>query len=134
MLKSRQMFRRTVVVHVGTVTILCMLRCFSHVRLCATLWIQSCPTVCDPMDYSLTGSSVHGILQARILEWVPMAFSRVSSQPRDWTHISLHLLHWQADSLLLVPPGKGLLLGRLAVGEADWAQLLQVRIYSHKAG
>jgi len=33
--------------------------------------LQSCPTLCDPMDYSLPGSSVHGILQARILEWVP---------------------------------------------------------------
>ena len=41
---------------------------------------------------------------------------------------------WQADSLLLVPPGKGLLLGSLAIGKADWAQLLKVQIYSHKAG
>ena len=39
----------------------------------------------------------------------------------------LHLLRWQADSLPLVLPGKGLLLGRLAIGEADWAQLLKVR-------
>ena len=37
---------------------------------------QSCPTLCDPMDYSLPGSSIHGILQARILEWVAMSFSR----------------------------------------------------------
>ena len=44
---------------------------------------QSCLTLCDPMDYSLPGSSVHGILQARILEWVAIPFSRVSSQPRD---------------------------------------------------
>ena len=43
----------------------------------------SCPTLCDPMDCSLPGSSVHGILQARILEWVAMPFSRGSSQPRD---------------------------------------------------
>ena len=40
------------------------------------------------MDYSLPGSSVHGILQARILEWVAMPSSRGSSQPRDWTHVS----------------------------------------------
>ena len=40
--------------------------------------IQSCPTLCDPMD-----STVHGILQARILEWVAFPFSRGSSQPRD---------------------------------------------------
>ena len=40
---------------------------------------QSCPTLCDPMDCSLPGSSVHGILQARILEWVVVPSSRVSS-------------------------------------------------------
>ena len=44
---------------------------------------QSCPTVCDPMDCSLPGSSLHGILQARVLEWVAISFSRGSSQPRD---------------------------------------------------
>ena len=44
---------------------------------------QSYLTLCDPMDYSLPGSSVHGILQARILEWVAMPSSRGSSQPRD---------------------------------------------------
>ena len=46
--------------------------------------LQSCPTLCDPMDRSPTGSSVHGILQARILEWVAMPSSRGSSQSRDW--------------------------------------------------
>ena len=50
--------------------------------------LQSCPTLCDPTDYSPPGSSVHGILQARKLEWVPMPSSRVSSHPRDWTCIS----------------------------------------------
>ena len=40
---------------------------------------QSCPTLCDPMDCSLTGSSVHGIFQARVLEWVSISFSRGSS-------------------------------------------------------
>ena len=44
--------------------------------------------LCDPMDSSLPGSSVHGILQARILEWVAIHFSRGSSQPRDRTQIS----------------------------------------------
>ena len=44
---------------------------------------QSCLTLCDPMDCSLPGFSVHGILQARILEWVTISFSRGSSQPRD---------------------------------------------------
>ena len=46
------------------------------------------PTLCDPMDCNLPGSSVHGIFQARILEWVAILFSRGSSPPRDWTWIS----------------------------------------------
>ena len=49
---------------------------------------QLCPTLCDPMNYSLPGSSVHGILQARILEWVSMPSSRGSSWPRDQTCVS----------------------------------------------
>ena len=49
---------------------------------------QSSPTLCNPMDYSQPGSSVYGIFQARILEWVAISYSRVSFQPRDQTHIS----------------------------------------------
>ena len=49
---------------------------------------QSCPTLCDPMDCSLSGSFVHGILQARIQEWVAISFSRGSSQPRDRIRVS----------------------------------------------
>ena len=49
---------------------------------------QLCLTLCDPMDCSPPGSSVRGILQARILEWVAMSFSRESSQPRDQTRVS----------------------------------------------
>ena len=49
---------------------------------------QSCPTLCDPMDCSLPGSSIHGIFQARIVEWVAISFSRRSSQPRDGTWVS----------------------------------------------
>ena len=49
---------------------------------------QSCPTLCDPMDCSLPGSSLHGILQARVLEWVAISFSRGSSQLRDQTGVS----------------------------------------------
>ena len=49
---------------------------------------QSCPTLCDPMNPSTSGSSVYGILQARILEWVAIPFSRGSSQPRDRTLVS----------------------------------------------
>ena len=50
--------------------------------------LQLWPTLCDPLDYSLPGPSVHGILQARILEWVAVTFSRGSSQPRDQTCVS----------------------------------------------
>ena len=49
---------------------------------------QSCLTLCNPMGCSPPGSSAHGILQARILEWVAMPFSRGSSRPRDWTQDS----------------------------------------------
>ena len=49
---------------------------------------QLCPTLCNPMDCSLPGSSIHGISQARILQWVAISFSRGSSQPRDQTRVS----------------------------------------------
>ena len=57
-----------------------------QILLFVVLVAQSCPTLCDPMDCSLPGSSVHGISQARILEWVAMPFSRGSS--RDGTQVS----------------------------------------------
>ena len=60
---------------------------------------QLCLTLCDSMDCNPPGFSVHGISLARILEWVGMLSSRGSSQPRDHTHISHSLLHWQAGSL-----------------------------------
>ena len=62
--------------------------------------LQSCPTLYNPMDHS---SSVHGILQARILEWIAMPSFRGSSQPRDRICVS-HLLCRQAGPLPLVPP------------------------------
>ena len=49
---------------------------------------QLCPTLCNPMDGNLPGSSVHGILQARILEWVAVPFTSGSSQPRNRTGVS----------------------------------------------
>ena len=48
---------------------------------------QSCPTLCHPVDCSPPGSSIHGVFQARILEWVSISLSRGSSQPRDWTQV-----------------------------------------------
>jgi len=49
---------------------------------------QSCPTLCDHMDCSLSGSSVHGIFQARVLEWIAVSFSRESYRPRNQTGVS----------------------------------------------
>ena len=72
--------------------------------LCAKS-LQSCLTVCDPIDCSPPDSSLHGILQARILKWVAIPFSRRSSRRRDQTYAA-HLLHRQANSLTLVPPWK----------------------------
>ena len=68
---------------------------------------QWCLTLCDPMDCSLLGSSVHGILQAIMLEWVAIPFSKGSSQPRDQTRISWH---WQAGSLPLSHHGSMFIL------------------------
>jgi len=48
---------------------------------------KSCPTLCDLMDCSLPGSSVHEVFQARILEWMAISFSRGSSRPRNRTHV-----------------------------------------------
>ena len=63
---------------------------FGGKNLCSSivLAVQSCPTLCDPMDCSPPGFSVHGILQARILEWVAISFWRGSSPPRDQTQVS----------------------------------------------
>ena len=65
---------------------------------------QSCLTVCDPMDCSLPGSSIHGIFQARVLKWVAVSFSRGSSRSRDWTQVYLHyrqMLYCLSHCLLL---------------------------------
>ena len=68
-----------------------------YIKYVSFLWInytsmcsfaQSCPTLCSPVDCSPPGSSVHGIFQARILEWVAISFSRGSSHPRDQNHLS----------------------------------------------
>ena len=53
--------------------------------------LQSCPTLCDSMDCSPPGSSIHGILQARIPEWVAIPSSRGSSRSKDWIHVSYAL-------------------------------------------
>ena len=63
-------------------------RLMSNTLVAKEVNAQLCPTLGDPMDCSLPGSSVHGILEARILEWVTIPFSRGSSQSRDWTQVS----------------------------------------------
>ena len=75
------------------------------IYLCA----KSCLTLCDPMDCSPPGSSVQGILQARILEWVAISSSRGSSPPRDQTHVSCSsfigrqiLYHWVPGKPLFI--------------------------------
>ena len=70
---------------------LCM--CFIYQQCMHAQSFQTCPTVCDPMDCSPPASSVHGILQARILEWVVMPFSRGSSQLRDQVHNPMQWKH-----------------------------------------
>ena len=70
--------------------LICQLLCFyPSVSISVFLVIQLCLTLCDPMVCSLPGSSLHGIFQGRILEWVAMSSSRESSQPRDRTHVSI---------------------------------------------
>ena len=66
----------------------------NQVSMGEVLVAQLCLTLCNPMDCSLPGFSVHGIFQARTLEWVSISYSRGSL-----THISSILLHGQADSL-----------------------------------
>ena len=81
---------------------LCLLSTWNYHNIvnqwCCYLVPQSCLTLCNPMDWCPPGSSVHGISQARILEWVAMPHFRGSSLPRDWTHISCIgrqiLYHW----------------------------------------
>ena len=61
---------------------------YNKIKMLCAKSLQSCLTFCDPMDCSPPGSSVHGSLQARVLEWVAMPSSRGPFQPRDRTRIS----------------------------------------------
>ena len=67
--------------------------------------VTQCPTVCDPKDCGLPRSSIHGIFQVRVLEWVAISFSRRSSWPRDRTHISRIVgrrkVVWYCTSIIL---------------------------------
>ena len=81
---------------------LCVCMCVCT-RVCIRACTQSCPTLLQPQEHSLPGFSVHGILQARILECMTISFSRGSPQPRDQTRISCKI----TGSLFIpVPLGK----------------------------
>ena len=81
----------------------CLLRCLRTYSV-----TQSCPTLCDPLDSSLPGSSVHGILQARILEWVAVSLLQNIFLIQELKLHLLSLLSWEADSLPNMPPRKSL--------------------------
>ena len=74
----------------------------------ATKWLQSCPTLCDPIDSSPSGSSIHGILQARILEWVAISFSSAwkwKVKGKSLSHVRLLATPWTAA--YQAPPSMG---------------------------
>ena len=75
------------------------------VHACMLQLLQSCLTFSDPLDYSPPASSVHGVLQARILEWVAMTSSSGSSQPREQTRVS-SVSCIAGGFFTLEPPGK----------------------------
>ena len=81
---------------------------------------QWCPTLCNSTDYSLPGSSVFGIFQARILEWVAISYTGCVPHPGIK---SVCLLPWQADSLPLAPPGNlsGSIQSLNALPSSPWA-------------
>ena len=78
------------------------IECIYTMQRCANS-PQSCPTVCDPVDCSPPGSSLHGILQARVLEWVVASLLQGIFPTQG---LNLSLLHWLVDSLPSEPRGK----------------------------
>ena len=89
---------------------------------------QSCPTLFGHMDYVLLGSSIHGIFQARVLEWVAISLSRGSSQPRDWIRISRIV-----GRCFTEPPGKPQWCGKKKKKcpqmEVKWKSLSCIRLF-----
>ena len=86
---------------------------------CYCLVTKLCLTLCGPTDNSPSGSSVHGILQARILEWIAIPFSGGSSWPRDWTPVS-----WTAGGFFFIadPQGDPLAGPRTEQTPESWTQ------------
>ena len=94
--------------------------------LCTCSVAQSCPTLCDPMDCSPQGSSVHGISQARILEWTANSYSRGSSWPRDWIQVSCTDRRVFVFFLTTEPPGKPSCYPKLTYYYLLWPHLPQI--------
>ena len=84
--------------------------------------LQSCPTLCDPMDCSLPGSSIHGILQARILEWIAISFSRGSFQIAATAAKSLQSYPTLCDPIDGSPPDSPL-PGILQARTLEWVAI-----------
>ncbi len=119
---SRETFQSRDRLHIsctGRWVLYCWATSASHTYSCKEFssFSQSCLTLCDPMDCSPPGSSVHGIHQARILKWVAISYSRVSSLPG----IESRSPRLQADSLPSEPPGKprNTRVGSLALLQRD---------------
>ena len=97
---------------------------------------QLCPTLRDPMDWGPPGSSVHGILQARILEWLAISYSRASSQDRDQAQVSCvscigrrilsHCATWEAPSSSIGPDTKHMVCKYLMKGRCPRQQIIEV--------
>ena len=104
---------------------------YDRISMCVCPVAQSCLALCDPMDYSPPGSIVHGIFQAGILEWLTIAYSKGSSQPRDWTHVSCiscsrQILTtsatWEAESISLLNIKCSYLIKKEMKGKTTWCK------------
>ena len=104
--------------------------CSSSAAAAAAKSLQSCLTLCDPMDCSPPGFSVHRIPQARILERAAVPSSRGSSRPSDWTCVSC-LLRWQMGSVPLAPPGKPLWLPYTIAIPLQVVHIREIKMYVH---
>ena len=92
---------------------------YLHSMKVNVLVTQSCPVLWNPLDCSPSGSSVHGILQAALLEWVAVSFSSRSSSPRDQTHVSC-ISCIVVDSLPSEPLGKSMRPWGLIISSLIW--------------
>ena len=128
-LDRRQLWRRMDTCICMTESLCCSLEPITLLICYEMKWseiTQSCLTLCDPMDCSLQGSSVPGILQAGILEWVAISFSRRSSQPRDRTWVS-HIagrcfIIWATREVLICYiPIQNKKLKINCTGRSDWS-------------